>query len=326
MPDAAKTMLSALAAVGLLGCSAEEPQPPDPNTPIAPVVCDDSAPLTLLRTAPDSLLGRPPWLEVCNVCPASFDLTVDDVDLQTAWADDGACVVAMPTLPWPAEDTHQARAVIATATRSATFDFDFVGTGPRGADPADAGSGTFRLPLGADNLRLPAAGLELPGGNLLVRFEPTADHGLAVHFGRTEADSNQQDLCVPTTTLAASARQDLRQIAVPLSEGDVVPLPFAAPARAGALQATLSSTGSALSAMALLLEVDARLLDGDADAICADWAALADGPLCGPCGDPAGDPDATSCIAFVWEWSTAIRVPNALVPVDAPGPDCVDPS
>jgi hypothetical protein len=322
MAHAAKTLFAV--AVALFGCNAEEPQPPDPDTPLPPVVCDDTAPLTLLRTAPDSALGRPPWLELCNVCPATFDLQVDDVELLTARADGGACALAMPTLPWPARDTYAVASTITTATRSATFDFDAVGTGARGDDPADLGSATYRLPVDADALRVPDAGLEPTGGDLLVRFEATADHGLAVRFGRTRSDSNQQDLCAPTTTLSTSARLDRRQIAAPLVEGDVVPLPFAGPASRGAVQATLSSTGSALSAMALLLEVDARQLGDDPDAVCADYEALGAGPLCGPCGDAAGPSESDTCIAFLWEWSTAVRVPSALVPVDVPAPDCLD--
>ncbi len=94
----------------------------------------------------------------------------------------------------------------------------------------------------------------------------------------------------------------------------------------GAFQATLSSSGSAISASAMLLDIDARLLEGDADTICADYEALAGSPLCGPCGDPASEPDGNTCLTFVWEWSTAIRVPDPLVHVDAPTPDCADPS
>lgn len=324
MGDAAKLLYAATAAIALLGCETAEPQPPDPNTPLEPVVCDERAPLSLLRTSPDSALGRPPWLELCNVCPAAFELTVADVDLYTTWAEGGSCVVALPRDPWPPGDLYSATAVIEYGDRVATFEFEHPGTGERGEDPDDLGSATYRLELEDGTLRLPS--LDAGDVGVLVRFEETADHGFAVHFGRTEGASNQQDECAPTTTLSTAARLDRRQLAAPLVEGDALALPFATPLKGGALQATLSSTGSALQTMALLVELDGRLQADGAEAFCADYEALAQRPLCGPCGDPAGEPDADTCITFVWEWSTSIRVPDPLVLVDVPGPDCADPS
>jgi hypothetical protein len=326
MDNAAKTLLVAAAAIALLGCETEDPQPPDPNTPLEPVLCDEDAPLSLIRTAPDSQLGSPPWLQICNVCPAAFDIAVADVELRTAWSDAGTCAIGMPTEPWPAVDSYSVSVRVDNGSRSAIFDFDHPGTGGRGDDLADLGSGTYKLPLAAANLRVPDVGFEPEGGDLLIHFEPTADHGYAVHLGRAEGSSNQQDLCVPTGTLSTTARLDRRQIAAPLEAGDLLPIPLSAPVLSGALQATLSSTGSALTATALMLQIDASLLEGDAESICADYEATAGTPLCGPCGDPAGEPDGNTCLSFVWEWGTAIRVPNALVHVDAPAPDCADPS
>lgn len=324
MGDAAKLLLVAAAAIALLGCETEERQPPDPDTPLLPVVCDEDAPLTLLRTTPDSALGRPPWLQLCNVCPASFELSVADLELYASWAEGGTCVVAMPIEPWPPGDSYAATALIDDGSRVATYDFEHPGTGERGEDLEDLGSGTYRLELEEGSLRLP--GLDAGDVGVLVRFEETADHGFAVHFGRTQGATSQQDLCVPTTTLMTPARLDRRQLAAPLIEGDALPLPFAAPLAGGALQATLSSTGSALQTMGLLIELDTRLLEGDTEAVCADYEELAGDILCGPCGDPAGEPEADSCIPLVWEWSTSIRVPDPLVLVDVPGPDCTDPS
>lgn len=326
MRDAAKSMFVGCVALALLaGCETEEPQPPDPNTPLVPVTCDERAPLTLVRTAADSTQSKPHWLQLCNVCPASFDVTIDPVALHRSWSDGGTCVVAMPSDPWPEADVFEASALIDDGTRTATFDFEHAGSGERGDEADDLGSATYRLPLTAGALRTPALLAADLDTDLLVQFERTADHGFQVNFGRTSSGSTQ-DLCTPTTTLAAHARSDAGQIGAALAEGDELPLPLLAPLKGGALQATLSSTGSALRSMALLVDVDADLLEGDAETLCADYEAQVGEPLCGPCGDPALEPDGNTCITFVWEWSTATRVPDPLVQVDVPSEDCADPS
>lgn len=314
----------AVVLVAGLGCETEEPQPPDPDEPLPPVACDELAPISLVRTAADSALGVPPWLEACNICPADFAFEVEGLELLTIPTAADTCAVAMPLAPWPEQDSFAASVTVDDGNATAVLDFEHLGTGDRGALPDDLGAPTYRLVLAAERLRVPALDLKLLDffdGSLLLHLEPTADHGFDLSFALVDPATGEQDPCALTATWLEPVRSDARQIAVAASPGDRAPLPLSGPLAAGALQATISSTGSALQNLTLITEVDVDALVAEADTDVDTWCATLDSfgvdPLCVPCSDGDG-----TCTTAVWEWSIAPVAADPFVLVDTLPPEC----
>ncbi len=327
MRYAARSSVIALALVAGLGCETEEPQPPDPNEPLPPVVCDEQAPISLVRTAADSALGIPPWLQACNVCPSDFTFAVADTELLTLRTAADTCAVAMPMAPWGEAESFDATLTVDDGFSTAVLAFEHPGTGDRGEDPDELGAPTYRLELAPERLRVPALDLLLLDGfdgSVLLHLEPTADHGFELSFAPVDPDTGEQDPCALTSTWAEPVRLDTRQLGAPASPGDRLPLPFGGPLKAGALQATISSTGSALQNATLLYEVDIDALAAEhgipVDEHCDTVDGLGLDPLCAPCSNGDG-----TCVTAVWEWSVSPASNAPFVPVDTLPPECGEP-
>ncbi len=326
-----KLIAAACVALGVAGCPVEEPAPPDPDEPLPPVSCDDEgAPISLTRTTADSGLVAPGWTQLCTLCPAtSMTFESNDVGLLAAWLGEFTCAVAIPRDVPPAEASLEVEATVRQGTAGGAVTLD-VPLGGRGENPASFFDETFRVPL---TQRLP--GIELGDGSdreLLVRVGPFDDEGgLAVTLGVTVDGGNDQDVCEPTVRLAAAGALDDRHFVVPLGSTDRLPVAVGAPVNAGVLQASLTSTGSALLNGSLLTRVDLAAWEADTglapDEQCGMFADSLGSEVCVPCSNPAdGTAGLPACVTVVHEFELAPAAGTPLTDVDpeALPPECLE--
>jgi hypothetical protein len=323
----------ALASLGSVGCRRGlEPEPPDPDRPIAAVECDASAPVGFSSVGGDSLLDTPPWSRFCALCPPlAIDATYSSVDRVSGWSADGLCALSLPVAPLG--DAETVTVTLDQDDRSGTFDFPQ----ERGEAPGPTlALGTWLLPVSLDNLVAPPLSslpgsrtLASPGLLLALDGDPTTGQ-VTASFGVAQ-DDGSQDPCAPTVPLATPLTLLDGFVAGPLDAGAEVPLPLLGPIDRGALHAAIAPDGSALSSVALMGVADATLLELVTGAPVAEHCAalLAETglELCGPCSDPAdGIADLPTCTTVVWEWPTAASAPP-LQPVDptALPPECTPP-
>lgn len=328
---------------GALACRPEPPLPPDPEEPVPEVTCDDEgAPLGLARTAADSGQGLPTWLQVCTLCPSTaLELVLSGPDgeapLTVGWGAERTCAFGLAHGPVPEVSALDVDVVLTVGEQSGSFSYDLPLAAGRGPDPADLGTATWRLSWDSDDLRLPV-GLDLeavaPDGlrdMLLHLGEPDALGARAVTVGVTEPGGGVQDLCAPTQRWLGAAKLDRLQLGAELLAGDMLPTPLGGPVERGALQARMSTSGSALQSGAIAALVDLSALEEQTGVpptqACDDLAAASDSGAspCVPCDDPA---DSTGglpfCVGIVWEFSLAPAANEALVEVDpaALPPEC----
>jgi len=321
------------------GCRPDLPDPPDPGEPTPTVGCEENGPVTLTRTAADSTLVAPAWVEVCTLCPSdSFDVSFADaegtaLDSVTAWARGTGCAVAMTTAPVPADGLDVTYRVTA-GERSGDVTLDVpVSAEERGPDPEGLDGATFTLEWPFARSRHPHEGNPLlvdpaDGPSLLVSFgAPDGDGLRPVTAGVTVTGGGEQDLCEPTHAWGA-ARLDTRQLGARLDAGASIPQPTPIPVLEGALQGRLNETGEGLFDVALIGVIDLAALEpalGPVADVCADLVDLDGVSACAPCTAPAdGADESQRCITAVWEWAAAARADEPLQPVDADAlpPDC----
>lgn len=329
-----RTLLLPLALLAASACRPDPEEPPDPDEPLLPVSCDDEeAPLTLVRTEADSLLGVPPWLQVCALCPPTSigvvaSVVGDDVPLEVSWASDLGCAVAVAAEPLPDADELTVDLDIVDGDRTGQTTMLRPLPGGRGSNPSDLGTATWRIALQPQSLRLPALDLsllELPGEprDILLHLGPADAAGeRSVTVGVALPDGGGQDPCQPTSSWEVPATLDRRQVGGQLSIGDRLPSWPGGPLRRGAWQATLDASGETLLDGAFLGLLDVNQAEQEwgrpPDAICAAFASASTGSPCQPCDDPAGGSSGLpTCVPMLWEFATAARQPAALVPVEA---------
>jgi hypothetical protein len=345
-PGAALLLLSLC-----LGCRPDPTQPPDPDEPTPALPCADAPVLSLVELGAPSALPWPAWTYACSACPLSatgIQFHHGDVEISTfsTWADGGTCVAASPAAPPPAVPMISYVLRVADERGSGEVESAFPLRGGRGPDPAEVG--TYRLApalpalprgvraLGAGDLALDRSLVPFAAAapdfssfeDLLVDIgAPGTDGRRPILLGSARPDG-AQDLCRPTQAWSAGATTDQRALTASLSPGDSTP--GATLFAGGVLHATLLDDGSALADVTLLAQVDLNLVEGmfgtAPDALCADLAARFGRSLCGPCTPPdEGLSGVPSCLVTAWEWLSAPRLPDRLIPIyaDAHPSECL---